>query len=799
MDLDKSADNILRWKRRPDLFVREVFGVTPDAWQDEVLKAFPHKLRIALKACKGPGKTSVLSWIAWNFLLTRDNPKIAATSITGANLSDNLWTEMAKWQQKSPLLKEAFTWIKTRIFLNECPETWWMSARPWSKAADAQEQGSTLAGLHADNILFLLDESGGIPESVSMAAEAALSSCVEGHIVQAGNPSDLKGMLYKSCTRDRHLWHVVEITSDPDDPMRTPRVSIEWAREQIATYGRDNPYVKVNILGQFPDAAFNSLISVEEVEAAMKRSYRESEYRAHARILGCDVARGGLDKSVIYPRQGLQMFNPMIYRNIDGNRGADIVSRKWQEWDADACFIDDTGGFGSSWLDNLNRLGFSPIGVHFSEKAANPRYYNKRTEMIFEFVQWIKRGGALPHSPEMIASLTETTYTHKGDALIIEPKELIKDRLGYSPDEMDAACFVKNTMIATPYGDKPIQFLGVGELVCTPFGDSPVTKIWITETNKLTTAKFSNGSKLCGKGEHKIFVWGAGQCRLDELSLNNEIVTIRQWKNLWCWIMWITRGYDMQFKLLVDTIRAERSVTVLAFYIVIFGLIISEIYQKGMSSIIKMKIGVIIQLKILKQCLLVSIPASIWLNIIPEMALYKKQNSTLIQYDIRHRNGIAHQKASNGTENMGWRDGKIENNKPKFAHAVGNTTKYIIHMLSIVLVLVPKKLRSGDILQIKENVFGVVKNLWLTAIGQQNVAPVSVQTENAPVTKVYNLTLEKHNAYYANDILVYNCLTFSQPVMRMSKYPAYNQNNRVRTDYNPLSPDYIKKMLQERR
>ncbi len=438
MSLAEAADSFIRWKQHPDQFVREVFGVTPDPWQDEVLKAFPHKPRIAMKACKGPGKTAVLAWIAWNFLLTRDNPKIAATSITGANLSDNLWTEMAKFQQKSPLLKQTFTWIKTRIFLNEQPETWWMSARPWSKAADTSEQGNTLAGLHADNILFLLDESGDIPESVAMAAEAALTSCVEGHIVQAGNPSSLKGMLYKSCTRDRKLWHVVEITSDPDDPMRTPRVSIEWARQQIEAYGRDNPYIKVNILGQFPDAAFNALISVEEVEASMKRSYREPDYSAHARILGCDVARGGLDKSVIFPRQGLQAFNPMVYRNIDGTRGADIVSRKWQEWDADACFVDDTGGFGSSWLDNLMRLGFSPVGVHFSEKSGNPRYFNKRTEIIFELVNWIKRGGALPYSPEMIASLTETTYTFKGDSLIIEPKELIKERLGYSPDEMDA-------------------------------------------------------------------------------------------------------------------------------------------------------------------------------------------------------------------------------------------------------------------------------------------------------------------------------------------------------------------------
>lgn len=429
------------------MFVEQVLGVVPDAWQRQVLQAFPKNQRIAMKACRGPGKTAVLSWIAWNFLLTRSQPKIAATSITGANLADNLWSEMSLWQQKSPLLQDNFTWTKTRIFLNDSPETWFMSARPWSKAANTSEQGNTLAGLHADNILFLLDESGGIPESVSMAAEAALSSCVEGHIVQAGNPSDLSGMLYKSCTRDKRLWYVVEISSAPEDPKRTPRVSIDWVNEQISSLGRDNPWVLVNIYGQFPPASFNSLIGAEEVEEAMRRTYRESDYSSHARVLGIDVARGGNDKSVIYPRQGLQMFNPMIYRNIDGTRGAEITARKIQEWDVDGTMIDDSGGFGSSWIDNLIRLGFSPIGVHFNQKSDNPRYANKRSEMVFEFVQWIKRGGALPYSKEMLESLTETTYTHKGEALIIEPKELIKDRLGYSPDEMDAAILTFATPI----------------------------------------------------------------------------------------------------------------------------------------------------------------------------------------------------------------------------------------------------------------------------------------------------------------------------------------------------------------
>src|SRR5213078_2530431 len=104
-------------------------------------------------------------------------------------------------------------------------------------------------------------------------------------------------------------------------------------------------------------------------------------------------------------------------------------------------FIDDTGGFGSSWIDNLRRLGRDPIGIAFSGKASNPRYDNKRTEMYFEAVDWIRRGGALPPGPasqELIAALSRTTYSFRGDRLLLEPKEQVKARLGYSPDDADA-------------------------------------------------------------------------------------------------------------------------------------------------------------------------------------------------------------------------------------------------------------------------------------------------------------------------------------------------------------------------
>ena len=96
------------------------------------------------------------------------------------------------------------------------------------------QQSETLAGLHADYRLFVLDESGGIPDAVMAAAEGGLASGKECHILQGGNTLRREGPLYRACTAERRLWLSCGSTGDPDDPKRSPRVDAEWARDQIA-------------------------------------------------------------------------------------------------------------------------------------------------------------------------------------------------------------------------------------------------------------------------------------------------------------------------------------------------------------------------------------------------------------------------------------------------------------------------------------------------------------------------------------------------------------------------------------
>ena len=451
---------ILEWKRDPVKFVRDNFGVEPDAWQAEVLRVFPSQnpseMRQSLQACVGPGKSAVLTWCGWNFMACYaepgSHPKGAAVAITSANLGDNLWSEFAKWRSRSPFLMNAFEWTKSRISAKAHPETWFISARSWPKTADAEDQGRVLSGLHSHAVLYLIDESGDIPPAVLRAAEQGLSNCKWGKIMQAGNPTSHGGMLYMAATRDRKHWHITCITSDPDDPMRSPRVDINWARMQIEKYGRDNPWVMSSVLGQFPPSGLNTLLGPEEVQAAMNRTIQITEYSFAQRRIGVDVARFGTDSTVLFPRQGLASFKPMQLRNARTNDIAARLMKMKKDFGSENEFIDDTGGWGAGVVDAYLQAGESAIPVNFAGKAINPKYYNRRAEMWFEMAEWVKRGGVLPSIPELVMELSTPTYTFKNGKFLMEEKQQIKDRLGWSPDLGDglALTFALPEMAAAP-------------------------------------------------------------------------------------------------------------------------------------------------------------------------------------------------------------------------------------------------------------------------------------------------------------------------------------------------------------
>jgi hypothetical protein len=293
--------------------------------------------------------------------------------------------------------------------------------------------------------MFAMDEAGMIPDAVLATADAALSTgdsdTKKARILAAGNPEVAQGMLYRaSIGKTNQRWGMYHVTGDPDDPKRAPRVSVSWAREQIETYGKEDPWVLVNVFGKYPPTAMNTLLSESEISESMNKDIKEEAVKNSQHRLGVDVARGGVDRTVFARRRGLKAY-PLeaVGSNIFGPELAGKIAFLQQDLGVERVFVDNTGGYGSSVIDSLElfpHLDVTP--VVYNAKAQDKRYFNKRTEMWVRLRDWIKKGGQLPKDPGLAEELMMPKLIFHGGVFRLEEKEQIKSRLGRSPDKADA-------------------------------------------------------------------------------------------------------------------------------------------------------------------------------------------------------------------------------------------------------------------------------------------------------------------------------------------------------------------------
>ena len=150
------------------------------------------------------------------------------------------------------------------------------------------------------------------------------------------------------------------------------------------------------------------------------------------------MARQGDDATVIARRQGRQCFDLRSMRIPDTMLIAQQFIDEQTKQQADAFFVDETGGYGAGVIDAMRSLGHSPIGVMFSSKASDYRYFNKRSEILFEMAKWVKAGGSIPDDRELKEELCALTYAFQGDKIRVVEKAIIKQQIGRSPDKADA-------------------------------------------------------------------------------------------------------------------------------------------------------------------------------------------------------------------------------------------------------------------------------------------------------------------------------------------------------------------------
>lgn len=122
--------------------------------------------------------------------------------------------------------------------------------------------------------------------------------------------------------------------------------------------------------------------------------------------------------------------------------------------------------------------------------------------------------------PWLLGAVSTASFGGKRKSVSVDVKRF--KAWGFDTLVMDE-CFVAGTPILTPYGDKPIESLRVGDMVMTHLGPRRVTRSMRRTANDLVEMGLGNGGKIRTTRNHPIYTGGGWKNA--ELCLGERVYT----------------------------------------------------------------------------------------------------------------------------------------------------------------------------------------------------------------------------------------------------------------------------------
>jgi phage terminase large subunit len=424
--------------------------------------------------------SAMASAILWK-LECFDFSRIPCTAPSAVQLRDVLWSEIAKWYRRSHRQSQAwglppelylsalFEITQSKVSARGAPKEWFAvarTARPEQPDAlqgfhasdlEISEDGRSLVekpgeDLYAGQIMVVVEEAGGVHDKIFEVAEGALSSD-KSSLLMCGNPTRSMGYFASSHKQNRSQYSCLHFRSD-DSPLVSPTYRASLVRK----FGEGSNVVRVRADGDFPRQDDDTLISLEDCEAALSR-YRTDGPKGQRR-LGCDVARFGSDRTSFCLRDGWNVEQIKIESKLDLMSCVGHIVRMIKYWKADSVHIDISGGLGAGPYDRLVELrkqgklsaDLQLIGVNVSCKApdrmtldTDMQPFRLRDYLWLEMRDWVTseyanfRGVDRDVAEDLAGELASVRYRIDSNGrIVIESKAQMKVRGLRSPDIADS-------------------------------------------------------------------------------------------------------------------------------------------------------------------------------------------------------------------------------------------------------------------------------------------------------------------------------------------------------------------------
>lgn len=287
----------------------------------------------------------------------------------------------------------------------------------------------SLRGIYLDGVV--MDEVADMKPNVWGEVIRPTLADRQGWALFIGTPKGIN-LFYEMYERAKSdpTWYTAIYRADETGIL--PQEELEAARREMS----ESQYAQ-EFLCDFAASNDDVVIPVSMALEASKRSYHDVEIKGGFKAVGVDVARYGNDSSVIVRRQGLKMYEPIIYDDISNTDFANAIMQVIRDFEPEAVNID--AGRGEGVIDVLRSNRYRVNEIHFgSTKGVSKFYRNKRAEMWHNVRKWIEVGGAIPDNKQLIGELGAQTYSMQNDVFTLTSKEKMRKDGIPSPDIADA-------------------------------------------------------------------------------------------------------------------------------------------------------------------------------------------------------------------------------------------------------------------------------------------------------------------------------------------------------------------------
>lgn len=359
-----------------------------------------------------------------------------------------------------------------------------------AKRPSDQNLIASFQGVHDGYVLVILDEAGGLPEDMWIAANAVTTN-KNVRILAIGNPDTLNtGFHRRFLDPDKFReWNPITIAAAdspnftgeviyPNDPAMDERVKsllvqVEWA-EMMRRQAHPN-VVRAKVDGEFPAEGDTSFFTQHSLDTAYNTDIEPAD--AAPVVLGVDLSFQGEDNTCLYVNKGGRVrFHKKWNKESDYMKQARMVHAEALATGCSVLQLDASGSGGSiySLLETQDEFWPRPyllVGLMGGRGSSDTsRWAQARSEQYDTFRQGMAMGlvDLDPDDKELRDQLyTQTYQTNLRAAIQITPKDQMRKAGLKSPDALDAAIYSYYDTGLTNGGPRP------GDVVARNLEDVP--------------------------------------------------------------------------------------------------------------------------------------------------------------------------------------------------------------------------------------------------------------------------------------------------------------------------------------